>query len=398
MLILAAFASFALFIMAVTAVANFRFFPSLKAAQPTATPFASLLIPARNEAAVIGRTVAALLAQQYPNFEVILLDDGSEDGTTAIAQRAAQQDTRFRIIQGSPLPPGWLGKNWACHQLSQTAQGEILVFTDADVQWQPGALAALVACFVNREPATAYNSRLTAYDSQLTAYGSRLAAYGSRPTGLLTIWPTQTTHTWAERLVVPGMALAILAYLPILPVHYAPWPAFAAANGQCMAFTRLAYEGVGGHAAVRANVVEDVALARRIKQAGLRLRMMDGNQLIGCRMYNSWTAVRDGFAKNILAGHGNSVPFLLASTLFHWLVFLFPWLWLALSGSVWALALVVAGVGVRLGTAVFTHQRPLDALLMPVTVLLFTRIAAQSIWWRYRGGPKWKGRTVSREP
>ncbi len=390
MVFLATFVSFALFIVGITAVANFRFFPRLRATEPAATPFVSLLIPARNEAAVIGQTVRALLAQQYPRFEVILLDDGSEDSTTSVAQQAAQEDPRFHLISGRPLPAGWLGKNWACHQLSQAALGELLIFTDADVQWQPGALSALVACFTNQKP-------LFPNRASTAAVGQRFAAYNQRPADLLTIWPTQTTITWAERLVVPGMALAILAYLPILPVHYAPWPIFAAANGQCMAFRRQAYEAVGGHVAVRDQVVEDVALARRIKRAGLRLRMADGNRLIGCRMYDGWTAVRDGFAKNILAGHGNSVPFLLASTLFHWLVFVFPWFWLALSGSAWALALVVAGVGVRMATAVFTHQRPLDALLMPITVLLFTRIAAQSIWWHYRGGPKWKGRTVKRE-
>ncbi len=387
----AIFISFALFIMGVTAVSNFLFFPRLQPAQPTAAPFVSLLIPARNEAAVIGRTVAALLAQNHPHFELILLNDGSEDDTAVLAQNAAQQDPRFRIIQGQPLPAGWLGKNWACHQLSQAAQGDLLIFTDADVEWQPGALAALVAYFVNRKPSSVIRKSLTNLELRITGHGLRT-------TDLLTIWPTQITHTWAERLVVPGMALAILAYLPILPVHFTRWPAFAAANGQCMAFRRDAYTTIGGHAAVRDNIVEDVALARRIKQAGLRLRMADGNRLIACRMYDGWTAVRDGFAKNILAGHGNSVPFLLISTLFHWLVFLFPWVWLALTGSLWALALVLVGVGVRLGTAVFTHQRPHDALLMPLTVLLFTRITAQSIIWHFRGGPQWKARTVNRNP
>ncbi len=378
--LLAVFVSFALFIMGITAVSNFLLFPRLRPAQPAVTPFVSLLIPARNEAAVIGSTVAALLAQRYPRFEVLLLDDSSEDETAVLAHQAAQQDPRFRIIQGQLLPPGWLGKNWACHQLSQAAQGDILILTDADVRWQPDALAALVS---NQS-------------SAFTLSTSPPPSPADRPplADLLTIWPTQLTHTWTERLVVPNIALVVLAYLPILPVHFTNWPVFAAANGQCMAFTRAAYEAIGGHAAVRGDIVEDVALARRIKQAGLRLRMADGSGLIACRMYDGWPAVRDGFAKNILAGHGNSVPFLLLSTLFHWLVFLFPWVWLAVSGSLWALALVMVGVGVRLGTAVFTHQRPLDAFLMPVSVLLMTRIATQSIWWHYRGGPQWKGRQL----
>ena len=211
---------------------------------------------------------------------------------------------------------------------------------------------------------------------------------------LLTVWPTQQTETWAERLVVPLMSFAILCYLPILPVHFTHLPAFAAANGQCLLFRRSAYEQIGGHTAVRNNVIEDVALAKAIKSHKLRLRMADGNRLVSCRMYQNWPKVRAGFAKNILAGHGGSIPFLLLSTIFHWLVFLFPWLWFAASLNMWPLVLGLAGVVLRMGTAVFTHQRPLDALLMPASVLLMTRIAFQSIQWQRRGTAEWKGRKL----
>jgi chlorobactene glucosyltransferase len=309
--ILGLFVTAALLIMGLTAVSNLLFFPRLRRQPepPAAAPLVSLLVPARNEAAVIGGTVRGLLAQTYPNLELIVLDDHSTDETAVFAQTAAAGDARLTVLNGRSLPPGWLGKNWACQQLAEAAQGEVLIFTDADVGWQPDALPALLA--------------------QLD--GAAMA----------TVWPTQETHTWGERLVVPLMALAILCYLPVLPVHYAPWPAFAAANGQCLALRRNAYTQIGGHAAVRGNIVEDVGLARLVKRAGLRLRMADGNRLIGCRMYADWPAVRDGFAKNILAGHGNSVPFLLAlSTLFHWLVF--P-LSLGLVAADWLL------VGVRVG-------------------------------------------------
>jgi chlorobactene glucosyltransferase len=281
------------------------------------------------------------------------------------------------------LPAGWLGKNWACRQLSEAARGEILIFSDADVIWRPDALTAVVAAMQS--------------GSRNTQHVTRNTQHATRPADLLTVWPTQQTETWPERLVVPAMALAILAYLPVAPVHHTSWPIFAAANGQCMAFRREAYRAIGGHAAVRGEIVEDVALARRIKAAGRRLRMVDGNRFIGCRMYDGWEATRDGFAKNILAGHGDSVPFLLLSTLFHWLVFVFPWVWLALTGSLWALSLALGGIALRGATAVFTRQRVRDALLMPLTVLLMTGIAAQSIWQHYRGGPKWKGRVVKRE-
>src|SRR5690606_4280868 len=106
-----------------------------------AVPCVSVLIPARNEATVIGESVQLLSAQEYPQREIIVLDDNSEDGTGRIVQQAAGD---VRVLSGSPLPAGWMGKNWACEQLARHAQGDILLFTDADVRWQPGALAAVV--------------------------------------------------------------------------------------------------------------------------------------------------------------------------------------------------------------------------------------------------------------
>jgi chlorobactene glucosyltransferase len=175
--------------------------------------------------------------------------------------------------------------------------------------------------------------------------------------------------------------------------------------------------------------LEDVNFARRVKANGFRLRMADGAGLINCRMYPDWPSVRDGFAKNILAGYGGSVIFLILAAFFHWLVFLGPWLWLfgfwtALSGvdlrfttldssftihysqfipqgypfgTIHNLLLLLIGLGlaVRMLTAVATRQRPGDALLMPLSVLLMTRIAAQAVWWHWHGGPRWKGRVVS---
>lgn len=358
------FISFALLILGITAVSNFLLFPRLKASQLATQPKLSILIPARNEAAVIGQTIRALLTQTFTNFELILLDDQSDDGTGTIASQAAGGDARFQMISGTPLPPGWLGKNWACHQLSQAATGDYLLFADADVLWAPDALAALLT-LIQAEQAD-----------------------------MLTVWPTQQTESWPERLVVPLMSFAIFCYLPILPVHHTNLPAFAAANGQCLLFRREAYEKIGGHTAVHNNVIEDVALAKTIKSHGLRLRMADGNWLVSCRMYQNWPEVRAGFSKNILAGHGGSIPFLLLSTLFHWLVFLFPWLWFAATLDIWPLVLGLAGLVLRMGTAVFTRQRPLDCLLMPLSVLLMTRIAFQSIQWQRQGTAEWKGRRL----
>ncbi len=334
---------------------------------PLQYPLVSILIPARNESAVIERTAQSILSQPYANFEFLILDDNSTDGTAEKAIAAADGDSRLKVLSGAALPPGWLGKNWACHQLGQAAHGEWLIFTDADVCWQPDALAALMS-EIERTQAD-----------------------------LLTVWPTQHTESWGERLVVPLMALAILGYLPLLLVHHTPWAAFAAANGQCLAFRRRAYEKIGGHTAVRDRIVEDVAFARHIKLAGLRLRMADGAGQITCRMYHDWSSARDGFGKNILAGHGDSVFFLAISAIFHWLIFIVPWIFLILGIlPLWSLALIVLGIGVRMLTAAATRQRLFDALLMPISAFLMTLIAIRAVWWRYRyGGPQWKGRTIS---
>ena len=372
----------ALLFLLLIAQENFRHFPRLSAgaARTSGTkpalpaPYISVLIPARNEAAAIAATVRLLLAQSYPGrFELIVLDDQSTDDTSALALAAGAGDFRLRLLAGAPLPAGWVGKPWACHQLAQAAHGDLLLFTDADVAWQPGALAAVVA------------------QQQATS------------AGLLSVWPTQQMHSWAERLVVPLMSYALLAYLPVAWVHDLPQKQAAAANGQCLLFTRAAYADCGGHAAVRARVLDDVLLAHRIKAAGQRLRLADGAGLVQARMYTDWRSVRDGYAKNILAGHLNSIPFLLLSTLFHLTLFVLPWIWLiaglfdtATTG--WPeLPLIAAllGIGLRACTAATARQPLRDALLMPISVLLMTRIAFQAIWWRVRrGGPVWKGRTL----
>lgn len=353
-------------VIALVAILNALTFPRLRPKSTTeATPFVSILIPMRNEARRIGDTVRSLLDQEYPEFEIILLDDQSEDGSAEVAQAVARGDKRLKIVRGAPLPQGWLGKNWACYQAAQHAQGEYLLFSDADVRWHPQALAALVG------------------------EGLRTRA------DLLTCWPTQETVSWGERLTVPLMAFTILAYLPVLAVHYLPFRVFAAAMGQCLLFRRGAYEQIGGHAAVRQRVVEDMAFAYAIKGAKLRLRACDANGLLRTRMYANWQEARDGFAKNILAGHGNSVFFLLFSTLFHWWLFVVPWV-LTLIQLSWKPALFVAlGVLTRMLTAVISRQRARDALLLPLSVVLMTLIAAQSIWQHWNGRGVWKGRQIT---
>lgn len=376
MTVLALFVAVILIGMTLIAISNALLLPRLRwPSVPGSTPSLSLLIPARNEESVLPDTLRSLQAQTYPFLEVFVLDDESEDGTADIVRGFARQDGRFRLVAGQPLPEGWIGKNWACHQLAELSQGEYLVFSDADVRWAPSALEAIAAAL-----------------EQMRADG-------------LAVWPTQITVTWAERLVVPLMAMSTLGYLPVLAVHHLPFDSMAAAIGQCLVFRRDVYRRIGGHAAVRDRILEDVLLVRAIKRAGLRLRWADGAGLVSCRMYRDWPSVRDGFAKNILAGHGDSVCLLALSALFHWLIFLTPWLWLAAglvgvgpSGRPWQPAVLIAlGVGIRALTAATSGQRPTDALLLPVSIMLMTAIAIRSVWQQWQhGGPQWKGRSIPR--
>ncbi|MFN3334401.1 MAG: glycosyltransferase family 2 protein, partial [Caldilinea sp.] len=142
----------ALAILLAIATTNYRRFPRLYAvetpgnAKTNAAPsLVSVLIPARNEAAIIGATLRDLLAQDVPNLEVLVLDDRSEDGTAEIVCETARRFPQVRLLCGKELPPGWTGKNWACAQLAEAAQGDILLFTDADVRWRPGALHSVLA-------------------------------------------------------------------------------------------------------------------------------------------------------------------------------------------------------------------------------------------------------------
>jgi chlorobactene glucosyltransferase len=361
-------------VFAFVAVLNAFTFPRLKlpSTPPGGAELLSVLIPMRNEAAVIAPTVRSLLQQTDPHFEVLILDDGSEDGSAQVALQAANGNPRLRVLKGQPLPQGWFGKPWACHQLSTQASGSLLLFTDADVHWQPGAFSAL-----------------------------RQQAQSTRA-DLLTVWPTQTTQTWGERLIVPLMAFSILAYLPVLAVHHLPSPAFAAAMGQCLLFRRSAYQQIGGHAAIRHSIVDDMAFAYAIKRHRLRLRAADANRFIHTRMYQNGRQVLWGFAKNILAGHANSPLLLLLSSLFHLMLFVLPWVLFAASLFPWqpslawsSFLLISLGVLTRALTALVSRQRIFDSFLLPLSVLGMTLIAVQSVLWRFTGKTQWKGRTLT---
>jgi chlorobactene glucosyltransferase len=332
---------------------------------PSSRPVISLLVPARNEEAHLRTLLPALLRLDYPKLEIVVLDDGSEDGTAAVVEEhASTPGARLRLLPGSPPPPGWMGKSWACHQLAAAASGEVLVFCDADVLPLPAALERTIA------------------------------AMQSTGAGAATVIPRHRLDGWMESAVVPLVAqLPVLALLPLALVPRVRAPSLSMANGQWLAFTRAAYAACGGHAAVRDTVLEDVALGRRVKAAGHRLLPLVSHSVVGVRMYRGSTALFDGFGKNVYALAGGRPATFAAALAVFGLVAIYPWLGavLGVRGALLPLALLAA---VRACGALLFRHGIRSALLHPAGSILLTAIALKSFVGTRRGTMEWKGRRI----
>jgi chlorobactene glucosyltransferase len=360
----------------VTAVVNFltvRRFDQYPLSRKS--PFVSVLIPARNEARNIAACVASLLAQNYPAFEVIVLDDNSTDATPGILAQLAFRDSRLRVLKGAPLPEGWLGKHWACHQLDQAARGELLLFTDADTRHAPDALLASV---------------------------SALQAEGA---DLLTALPRQEVVTWGERLLVPVIGFAIFTFIPIRLVQKLRWPALSITIGQFMLFRRSAYDKVGGFAAVRSEVVDDISLGRRVISGGGQWRLLNGTRHVSCRMYHGFWEAVNGFSKSVFAVFDYRIlPFVLGWSLVG-LAFLEPVValvsrWLRHPLTSLPVEYAALGVGISLLLWMVAYRRfHFPAWLVfyyPLSLALFILVAARSLIQTALGTSTWKDRLLAR--
>jgi chlorobactene glucosyltransferase len=361
-------------IMALIVIVNMISFRSVRRdLKPALEPPLSVLLPARNEERNIGTCLATLVEQDYSDFEILVLDDNSDDGTAEIVEEWTRIDPRIRLIRGKQLPPGWTGKSYACHQLSEHARGHYLLFIDADtVHLRQSFTAAMHAMEENLAD-------------------------------LLTVIPLQVMGTFWERVILPLLHFTTFAFLPFPLVRLTRSPKLAMANGQFMLFRRGPYEEIGGHAAVRSALVEDVWLSRLIKERGFALRIMGGEEIVSCRMYSSLREIWDGFSKNLFPGFRYSVPGILAVIVFNIATSILPFLFLAagmamsLTGEPWY-ALVAAQTSllllIRLLLSVRFDLSILSSLLHPLAMGVFSAIAVNSCWWVLRGrGSRWKGRS-----
>ena len=349
---------------------------------PDESPLISVCVPARNEERNIGRCVEALLAQTYPNFEIIVLDDRSTDSTLRILSRLSTSDFRIKVIAGSDLPPGWAGKPHALTQAAAVARGEWLCFVDADTFVTPDALASV-------------------YTKTLETNAD-----------LFTILTRQIMLTFWERAVLPLVMLALSIGFSPRKVND-PNRKDAIANGQFIFIKRDVYKTVGGHAAIKNSIVEDKDLAVLVKGKGFRLVVADGREVAATRMYTSLAEMWEGWTKNIYLGLRDDKGLLLLGAFGAFLAFTAALLLPA--WVIWGVILTSTGLGpegsvvlieaiLLWGYLVFWRilaSRGMDipawyALTTPLGAGVFAAMMLTSAWNVLSGkGVTWKGRTYS---
>ena len=228
-----------------------------------------MIVPARDEERTIERTVRAMLAQTYPALEVIVVDDRSTDRTGEIL--ASIGDERLIVVQGEEPPPRWLGKPHALHLGSRRARGELLLFVDADVIYDAGAVAAAVA------------------------YAEECGA------PMLALLPHFELHGFWEHVTITNLAVVAFTMIPLWIANRTRYPVLAIGGGPGNLIRRDAYDAIGGHVALRDAVVDDVGLARLARRNGLRTVAVLANELVSLRMYHGRDEIVEGFTKNAFA-------------------------------------------------------------------------------------------------
>jgi len=355
-------------LFAIISISNLFYLKSLNIyKQSSATPFVSVLVPARNEEDVIGNCVSSLLAQDYANYEVIVMDDDSTDSTMQILLSLARADNRLKIEKGTPLPAGWLGKHWACHQLSQIAGGEMLLFTDADTVHKPHMLRQAVSAML------------------------------AEKADLVSAEPRQVMVSFAEKLVMPFTYLSIMDFLPLGVAYHSRISVLSSATGQFMLFRRSAYDKIGGFESIKHHVVDDVELCKRIRTQGLRWRLLDGKDGYHVRQYNNFAEVYEGHTKNLFAGFGNNITGYCLIWLWMLTIYWLPLISLLFAQgnplifwvSLGCIFLSLLGWGIAYARFALPFYL---IFIYPIIVLLMAYMAAGSMFLNLSKKATWKGR------
>lgn len=357
--------------MAIVSITLFRFFvalfnyitrPFLPFGQVQSSPLVSVLIPARNEEQNIGRLLSTLSNQTYSNIEIIVYNDQSTDQTEQVVNRFAAQDNRILLVQGDTLPPGWLGKNFACHQLAMRAKGRYFLYLDADVKVAPHLVSNAVS-YMKRK---------------------RLV--------LLSMFPRQEIKTFGEKLVVPSMNWILLSLLFLRLVRWSRRPSLAAANGQMMLFDADSYAQNQWHSRVRQTPVEDISISRLIKRKRLRMATLLGTDDIACRMYGSYSEAINGFTKNVTAFFGGSI---VVTVMFALIETIGPFVVLLALPFPFVLLYFTVVVASRVFISKLSEQSVwVNVFLWPLQQAAFIHLVVRAIRFSATKRHTWKGRGI----
>ena len=351
---------------------------------PTNAPLISVCVPARNEERNIRACVEAVLAQDYPNFEVIVLEDRSTDMTGEILRSLAAQNDDLNVISGSDLPKGWAGKPHALFQVSAAARGDWLCFVDADTFLSPTTLSS---CYAKAIETNA---------------------------DMFTILTFQIMGSFWEKAVLPIVMTALSVGFSPRKVND-PKSKDAIANGQFILIKRSVYEAIGGHESVKDQIVEDKAISEQVKWNGYRLIIANGYSVAKTRMYTSLPEMWEGWTKNIYLGLSDR-PSLMLLGAFGALILLVAALILPLwplLGGVWylrggegvALTVILESlilwaiiIAVRARVAIGMGIAPWYAFTFPLGAAVFAAMMFTSTWKVISGkGVTWKGRIYSQK-
>ncbi len=341
---------------------NFVSNPKLRRVSKRYYDRVSILIPVRNEEDNILHLLESIARQEYSEYEVIILDDDSTDKTFEICVAFAAKNPRFKVLKGLPLAEGWLGKNYACHQLAEAAGGKYLLFLDADEEIERGLI----------------NSAIHRMEINKLA--------------LLSLFANQEMETFGEKAVVPLMHYLLLNLLPIKLIYLSNNPAFAAASGQFMLFNAAFYHENLWHEQARLNVVEDVEIMKLVKANDYRGEALLANGLVNCRMYTNYKDAVNGFSKNFLAPFNYSIP-----GFFVYLVVIIGGPLVVIATMNLQLIVFMCGI-IMLGRSMISlasgQNKEFNMLLHPVQMFNLLVIGVLAIQKHITKSNVWKGRRV----
>jgi chlorobactene glucosyltransferase len=349
--------------------------PDAKAPEPA--PLVSILIPARDEEANIAACLESLQKQDYPNFEILVLDDNSSDNTPAVVEAMAAQDSRIRLIRGEPLPEDWAGKPFACYQLAKQAKGSWLLFVDADTIHAPHMLRSTLAWALETK------------------------------CSLLSGFPRQLANSLPQKAAIPVLYFIIFSWFPLWWLQRSSKPRPTLAIGQFLLFLREEYWRIGGHAAVKSKIMEDVWLGIEISRHQGRQLAVDLSSVVSCHMYRNVGTMLEGFIKWIYSVLLLSPAALMVMMACAYIFFLAPFysLWRELfvvMAPTGLRALVISQVAIILfmrwlvdnrfkepGISLFLHPIGLSFLFVASFCAIFR--------WAAGAGVRWKERLYTRE-